>query len=172
MKYPALLGLTAAAFLAGCATPLTKETDVQRFAEIIRVPRTDVQFISYCTFAETRGWDDHAVFTEGIVAVTSAGLHVLGGNLNNASSKREIVLSNQQISGIDLRHYGRGRQLHLWSGDHILVLEITANKAFVDQAGSEQVLQMFRTRGIPQKKSDHYFKGSVPPILFVPIPLK
>ncbi len=52
------------------------------------------------------------------------------------------------------------------------VVQITANKALVDQAGSEQVFQMFRSRGVAQRTADYFFLPSAPPMIFVPIPIR
>jgi hypothetical protein len=173
MKLLAIIIICAAVLMCSCTTtPLSTEADGQRLAQIMGVSRDSVQFISYCCFAETRGWDRYIEFTSGILAVTNDGVHILGGDLTNASKKREIVLRYDQLTGVELLHFGAGRQLQIWTSDHVIAIEITATRTTMDHAASEQVFQSLKARGVAQRTDSRFFFAKAPPMIFIPIPVK
>ena len=155
--------------LFGCATPLTIESDGNRLAAILGIEHEDVRFISYCTFDEIRRWEKKTKPTEGIVALTRDDIRMLGGDLRTASTKKEIRIPISEIEGIDIRHFGRGRQLQLIVGEHLIVLEVTANKQLIDQEGSQRLYDLIISSGAPTWESEKYYLQEAPPIMFIPI---
>jgi hypothetical protein len=158
--------------MGGCATPLDISKNGPPLAQAVGIPSENIQFISYCSFGECRVWEKELIFIEGILVVTPDSIHLFGGNLNDLSQKQEIKLTYQKIDGIDIRRYGKGRQIQILNGEHLVVIEITKNKAFIDQEGSEQIYELITKRGIKVWHSKRYYRATVPSMIFIPLIIK
>ena len=162
--------LLACVLLSGCATPLTPAHDGPRFSAITGVPPKDVQFISYCGFAQGQGGGSWRKFENGIFALTPQGIHILEGELDSGLLSPQIVLPTARMTGVALNKFGRSRQLQIWSGESMLVVQLTANKELIDAAGSEEVFEQLKQRGVPPRDSSHCIFAT-PDIYYVPIPV-
>jgi hypothetical protein len=170
-----VLSLSAAAALAlsGCATPLNVEKNGGSAAAIIGVPSSQIQFIGYCGFGDVPPGRNHVEpgsgNGQGLIVLTNDSVFLLAGDLPNASIKQRIKYKD--ISGVDVRHFGRARQLEILKGNVIVVMEITKNNAMVDQEGTERAAQILRQHGVPQWQSKKYYlpKPKIPIIIPIPI---
>jgi hypothetical protein len=164
--------LAAGAFaLAGCATPLNVEQSGGSAASIVGVPASQIKFVGYCGFGDVAPGANHVESNsgQGLIVLTNDSLFLLSGDLPNASVRQRIKY--KEIGGVDVRHFGRARQLQILKGNVIVVMEITKNKAMVDQEGTDRAAQILREHGVPEWKSLKYYmpKPKIPIIIPIPI---
>jgi len=67
--------------------------------------------------------------------------------------------------------FGRIRQIQIWSGESMLVVQLSANKEFIDQAGSERVFEILKQRGVPERTFSHCVFAA-PDINYILIPVR
>lgn len=167
-----LLTLAAGALLlGGCASPLNVEKSGGSAASIIGVPSSQIRFMGYCNFGDALPGNKHIQMNtgQGLIVLTNDSLVLLAGDLPNANIDRKIKY--KEIGGVDVRHFGRARQLQIIRGRTITVMEITKNKAMVDQEGTERAAEILRQHGVPAWKSERYYlpKSKIPIIIPIPI---
>lgn len=157
--------------LSGCATPLNVQKSGASAAEIVGVPASQIKFIGYCGFGEVPPGGNHVELNggQGLIVLTGDSLVLLAGDLPNATVRQRIKYKD--ISGVDVRHFGRARQLQILKGNVVVVMEITKNKAMVDQAGTDRAADILRQHGVPQWQSKKYYlpKPKIPIIIPIPI---
>lgn len=172
MRSRIVSALAAGAFtLAGCATPLKIEKSGGDAAAIIGVPSSQIKFIGYCGFGEVPPGGNHTESGggQGLIVLTADSIFLLAGDLPNAAVRQRIRY--KEIGGVDVKHFGRARQLQILKGNAVVVMEITKNKALIDQEGSDRAAQILREHGVPAWKSQKYYlpKRSFPIIIPIPI---
>jgi hypothetical protein len=157
--------------LGGCATPLNVEKNGGSAASLIGVPSSQIKFIDYCGFGDVPPDGKHieSNYGQGLIVLTSDSLVLLSGDLPNASVRQRIKYKD--IGGVDVRHFGRARQLQILKGNVVVVMEITKNKAMIDQEGSDRAAGILRQHGVPHWQSKRYYlpKQKIP--IFIPIPI-
>jgi hypothetical protein len=157
--------------LGGCATPLTVEKSGGSAAAIVGVPSSQIKFIGYCGFGDVPLGGNHTESNggQGLIVLTDDSLVLLAGELPNAAVRQRIKYKD--IGGVDVRRFGRARQLQILKGNVVVVMEITKNKAMIDQEGSDRAAQILRQRGVPQWQSKRYYlpKRKIPIIIPIPI---
>lgn len=140
-------------------------------AAIIGVPSSQIQFIGYCGFGDVPPGGNHVESGggQGLIVLTNDSIFLLAGDLPNASVRQRIKY--KEIGGVDVRHFGRACQLQILKGNIVVVMEITKNKAMIDQKGSERARQILRQHGVPDWKSAKYYlpKPKIPIIIPIPI---
>lgn len=154
--------------LGGCAAPLNVQTSTGNAASVIGVPAPQIRFISYC------GWGTVLVGGkypegggDGLIVLTNDSIILLQGD-PALMVRRKIKY--KEIDGVDVRHFGRARQLQILLKDVITLMEITKNKALVDQEGTERAAQILRDHGVPPFKSTKYYRPKIPIPTFIYIP--
>ena len=168
--FPAALVASILA-LGGCATPLNIERSSDSAASIIGVPSSQIKFIGYCGFGDVPPGGNHVESNggQGLIVLTSDSVVLMAGDLPNASAVQRIKYKD--IGGVDVRRFGRARQLQILKGSVVVVMEITKNKAMVDQEGTDRASQILRQHGVPQWQSKKYYlpKPKIPIIIPIPI---
>ena len=159
----------ACLLFTGCASPLKKEAASADVGKTLGVPASDIAFVGYCSFGDAPPSGNHVSFTQGILALTKNSLILLSDDLPHAVPLRKIKFT--EMRGVDVHHFGRGRQLQIRSESGVLVIEISKNKALVDTAGTEKVREILRQHGVPDWKSDTHYLMKVKTPIVVPIPM-
>ncbi len=168
-----LLAALTAGILAvgGCATALNVERNGGPAAAIVGVSQSQIRFIGYCGFGDVPPGGNHVESNggQGLIALTDDSLVLMAGELPNASVRQRIKYKD--IGGVDVRHFGRARQLQILKGNVVVVMEITKNKAMIDQEGTDRAAQILRQHGVPQWQSKKYYlpKPQIPIIIPIPI---
>jgi hypothetical protein len=156
--------------LGGCATPLNVQKSGGDVASIIGVPSAQIKFIGYCGWGDVRaGGKNQEGGGQGLIVLTDDSIILLKGDLPAATVQRKIKY--KEISGVDVRHFIRARQLQILQKDVVVVMEITKNKAMVDQAGTERAAQILRGHGVLPFKGKKYYRPRIRPplIIFIPV---
>jgi hypothetical protein len=157
--------------LSGCATPLNVQKSGASAAASVGVPSSQIKFIGYCGFGDVPPGGNHVESNggQGLIILTGDSLVLLAGDLPNATVRQRIKY--QDIGGVDVRHFGRARQLQILKGNVVVVMEITKNKAMIDQAGTDRAAEILRQHGVPQWQGKKYYlpKRKIPIIIPVPI---
>src|SRR5437588_8684978 len=157
--------------LGGCATPLNVEKNGGSAAAIVGVAQSEIKFIGYCGFGDVPPGANHIESNggQGLIVLTDDSVVLMAGELPNASVRQRIKYKD--IGGVDVRHFGRARQLQILKGNVVVVMEITKNKAMVDQEGTDRASQILRQHGVPQWQSKKYYlpKPKIPIIIPIPI---
>jgi hypothetical protein len=168
MKQLVLSIVTAALLLfSGCATPLKVETNGEDLARVIGASPSEISFVSYCSFGEPLPSSIHVKFIEGVILLTHDSIVLLSGNPPKVAVKQRIRFA--ELMGVDLKHFGRGRQLQVLKGSTVTVMEISASKSMIDHGGSERAQQILREHGVPEWKSNKYYLRLVETPIFIPI---
>jgi hypothetical protein len=168
-----LLAALGAGVLAvgGCATPLNVEKNGGSAAAIVGVSQSQIRFIGYCGFGDVPPGGNHVESNggQGLIVLTEDSLVLMAGELPNASVRQRIKYKD--IGGVDVKHFGRARQLQILKGNVVVVMEITKNKAMIDQEGTDRAAQILRQHGVPQWQSKKYYlpKPQIPIIIPIPI---
>jgi hypothetical protein len=156
--------------LGGCATPLTVQKNGGDVASIIDVPSSQIKFIGYCQWGDVppggKNWGNGG---QGLIVLTNDSIFLLKGDLPGATVQRKIKY--KEISGVDVKHIIRAYQLQIMHKDVVVVMEITKNKAMIDQAGTERAAQILRERGVPSFEGKKYYRPRIPPPDFIFIPI-
>lgn len=168
VKFLRTILISGCAFLAGCATPLQTETIAPQIAKMTGVPSSDIVFVSYCSFGEAPPSGHHVSFTEGIIALSRNTLFLIQGDLAGEVAHR---IGFSEMLGVDVHHFGRGRQLQIRTNRSVMVIEVSKNRQIVDAEGTEKARQILQEHGVANWKSDtHYLMKTKIPII-VPVPL-
>ena len=166
-----LFAVSCIFILAGCTTPLNVATDGATFATAVRIPNDDVKFISYCDFGEGREWADDIGLIRGIIAITTNAVYLSAGGLNDAFQQREIVIFFKDMNGIDLKHFGLGRQVQFKTADHVVVVQVTRNRQTIDREASEEVYRLIKEHGVAEWESRKFYIQKPAPVYVMPMPV-
>ena len=147
--------------VAGCAAaPLNVETSGPAVAQTLGVSSSDITYLGSCAFGQAPPSGIHVSFTDGVVVLTRDTLVLMAGKLPHAVPIQRIEF--REMRGVDLRHFGRGRQLQILTAGGITVVERIPTTV--------QVYDALRQRGVPEWKGDKYYLMR-PKAMIVPIPL-
>src|SRR4051794_14231997 len=124
-----LLVAIPACLLSGCATPLNLDRNGRDAAAVIGLSSDRIKFIGYCGFATVTTSGDRTNAAQGLIALTDDSIVLLKGDLPGASVNQKIKYSS--LRGVDVKRFGRARQLQVLQGSDVIVMEITRNKAMV-----------------------------------------
>ena len=169
MKHALSCLIGTSLLFASCASPLKQEAASADVGKTLGVPASDIAFVSYCSFGDAPPSGNHVSFIQGVLALTKTSLVLLSDDLPHAVPLRKIKFA--EMRGVDVHHFGRGRQLQVRSETGVLVIEISKNKALVDTAGTEKVREILRQHGVPDWKSDTHYLMKVKTPIIVPIPM-
>lgn len=157
--------------VGGCTPFLDTQKSSAPAASVVGVPSTQIRFMGYCVFGDVPPGGKHIESNSdtGLIVLTNDSIFLLAGDLSNATVRRRIKY--KEIDGVDARHFLRACQLQIVRGDIVTVMEITKNKALLDQAGTDRAAAILREHGVPAWKSLRYYQPKIPPpnIIFVPI---
>jgi hypothetical protein len=156
--------------LGGCATPLSVRDNGSSVASLIGIPASQIKFVGYCGWGEVPpGGKNPGPGGQGLIVLTNDSVVLLNGDLPSATVQRKIKY--KEISGVDVKHFIRACQLQILQKDVVVVMEITKNKAMIDQAGSERAAQILREHGVPSFESKKYYRPRISPPTFIFIPI-
>ncbi|HST30453.1 MAG TPA: hypothetical protein VLK27_06395 [Chthoniobacterales bacterium] len=75
------------------------------------------------------------------------------------------------MRGVDVHHFGRGRQLQIRTDSGVIVIEVSNKKALIDSEGTERAREILRQHGVPDWKSDTHYLMKVKTPIIIPIPM-
>ena len=156
-----LLASILSCFILGCAaTPINIQSNAPSVAKTLGVSTSDVTYLGRCTFGQAPSSGIHVSFNDGVVVLTRDTLVLMEGKLPDARPVQRINF--REMRGVDLHHFGRGRQLQILTSNGVTVVDVIPTTV--------QVYDTLRQRGVPAWKSDkHYLMR--PKYIVVPIPI-
>jgi hypothetical protein len=158
----ATLATIAACFFTGCAaTPLSVENNAPIVAKKLGVSGSDITYLGRCTFGQAPPSGIHVTFTDGVVVLTRDMLVLMADKLPDSVPVQRMKF--REMRGIDLHHFGRGRQLQILTSNGITVIDVIPT--------TEQVYNALRQRGVPEWKSEKHYLMNVKGPIFIPIPM-
>ena len=169
MKHTLSYLIGTSLLFSGCASPLKQEAASADVGKTLGVPASDIGFVSYCSFGDAPPSGNHVSFTQGVLALTNNSLVFLSDDLPHAVPLRKIKFT--EMRGVDVHHFGRGRQLQIRTDSGVIVAEVSKNKALVDSGGTENVREILRRHGVPDWKSDTHYLMKVKTPIIIPIPM-
>jgi hypothetical protein len=156
--------------LGGCATPLSVQKSGGDVASIIGVPSSQIKFVGYCGWGDVPpGGKNIGEGGQGLIVLTNDSVILLKGDLPAVTVERKIKY--KEMSGVDAKHFIRACQLQILQKDVVVVMEITKNKAMIDQAGTDRAAQILREHGVPSFKAKKYYRPRIQPPNFIFIPM-
>jgi hypothetical protein len=157
-------------FNSGCTAPLSIKTNGEHIAQTLGIDRSDIRFLSYCTFDEIHEPDIEGghYFAHGIVAVTGTHLHLVKRYDSTAGTARSnIVIPVAEIDGVGVMPLGYGPiQLQLICDEGLIVIYLKPKE------GTYELNDLFVAEGVPHRqcvKAYHSGGGGGAEWILVPI---
>jgi TonB family protein len=149
----------AGVLVSGCATALDPKKDSLAVARIVGCSPEDIQFMSYCSYAvgmrEAKGFP----FFRGMLVITPVSVMLHVGSLEEVPKAQEIRLPYGTMKGVDLRHFGFGRQVQILVDEHVVAINVTKNRPKIDEKGSEEVFGLITKHGVKPWKSERFYSS-------------
>ena len=162
-RLPPLLVLASAFMLTGCSTPLTVAKDSSRFAEALGISTNDVLFLSYGNFDKSpKGPKPTFCQNHVVVLATPSLLHIIHEKVSKNTEPKRISLKYSDMQSIARKTQGFHSQIHLESGNYIILLDIVPNKVTGNRAGSKTLFDLITAKGVRvvEAKQWYDFKGA------------
>ena len=148
--------VSTAILLTSCSAPLSIEKEGEVLSEHLEL-KEDILFLSYCDFGELEPNEESFEMMTGIISVTSSELTLVGGNMSNLDAAEKIVIPIDSMRSVGLQRHGAGRQIQIKLENSLILIGITKSRAFVDQEGSDSLLNELTELGVDRHETEKFY---------------